>query len=234
MRFTRAAVVYTVLFALVAMVTTGCSPYSAESERSRYYADVLQTRGDLRAAIENYDRAIAQDPSNAHAYNDRGVAKHKLGDTVGAMADFNKGISINPKCGTLYYHRATMKAYKIPVGGTSADLRGKDVDGALADCAKAIELQSSVRSVLEAHLLRGAIFIARGEFSRASSEYKEAARWYADFSGSNVCLGVHHLLDGRDTEAQKYFERAYKATPECRADTEADVNRVRRRMLLRG
>ncbi|MFL0749516.1 MAG: tetratricopeptide repeat protein [Prochlorococcus sp.] len=36
-------------------------------------------------------------PESAFAYNNRGNAKGELGDTKGAIADFNKAIEINPQ-----------------------------------------------------------------------------------------------------------------------------------------
>lgn len=47
-------------------------------------------------AIADFDRAIALDPRNAFAYNDRGNARKALGDFNGAIGDFLKAASLAP------------------------------------------------------------------------------------------------------------------------------------------
>jgi tetratricopeptide (TPR) repeat protein len=44
-------------------------------------------RGDFRSAINYYNQALAQEPDFAHAYLGRGIARLRLGDRAGALAD---------------------------------------------------------------------------------------------------------------------------------------------------
>lgn len=44
--------------------------------------------GDLAAALEHFDRAIACKPTHAASYLSRSEVKHRLGDTAGATVDF--------------------------------------------------------------------------------------------------------------------------------------------------
>ena len=53
-------------------------------------------KGDLKAAIENFNKAISIDPKNPQAYAGLGNAYTKKGDTEAAIETFNKAISINP------------------------------------------------------------------------------------------------------------------------------------------
>ncbi len=51
---------------------------------------------DNRRTIAAFDRAIQLNPNDARAYNDRGMARSKLGDNRGAIADYNEAVRINP------------------------------------------------------------------------------------------------------------------------------------------
>ncbi len=72
--------------------------------------------------------AIAQNPNSAIIYNDRGWAKENMGDTLGAIRDFDKAIAIDPNCGDAYNNRGWLKRIK------------HDYRGAIADFNKAIAI----------------------------------------------------------------------------------------------
>lgn len=61
-------------------------------------------------------------------YYNEGVAKEKLSDHIGAIAEYNKAIEINPKFADAYYGRAASK------------IELRDHRGAIADYTKTIEL----------------------------------------------------------------------------------------------
>ena len=61
--------------------------------------------GNLRQAIEDYDRAIEINPENAGAYYNRGVAYGKLGDHRQAIEDYDRAIEINPEYAEAYNNR---------------------------------------------------------------------------------------------------------------------------------
>ena len=48
----------------------------------------------LKKAVEDYSKAITQNPNNAEAYYNRGVAKTMLGDRAGAILDWKKAASL--------------------------------------------------------------------------------------------------------------------------------------------
>jgi Flp pilus assembly protein TadD len=53
-------------------------------------------RTDLTAAIATLDQAIADNPNDAAAYNDLGIAYDLKGDFTGAIAPFQQALAVNP------------------------------------------------------------------------------------------------------------------------------------------
>ena len=50
----------------------------------------------MQGALDDYNKAIEINPQYAKAFNNRGIAKHDLGDKQGALEDYNKAIELNP------------------------------------------------------------------------------------------------------------------------------------------
>ena len=59
-----------------------------------YRADVYQDKGDLDAALENYNQATKIDPTYAAAYFSRGRIYEKKGDIDKARAEYNQAIAV--------------------------------------------------------------------------------------------------------------------------------------------
>jgi tetratricopeptide (TPR) repeat protein len=51
---------------------------------------------DNAGGIADYDKAIMLDPSDAHSWNNRAIARRDSGDRAGAIADFKKALEIDP------------------------------------------------------------------------------------------------------------------------------------------
>ena len=62
-----------------------------------------EQRGDLRAALELYDSALALEPRLYSAYRDRSSLKARLGDNAGAKADYEKAFTLLPPANAYYY-----------------------------------------------------------------------------------------------------------------------------------
>jgi tetratricopeptide (TPR) repeat protein len=94
--------------------------------RAVVYAQLQQ----FQQSLIDYDRAIAINPQDANAYNNRGILKKdKLNDSQGALADYNKAIIINPEYANAYMNRGNLKRDKL-----------NDNQGALSDYDRAIVL----------------------------------------------------------------------------------------------
>lgn len=48
----------------------------------------------FKKAVDDYTRAITQNPNDAEAFYNRGVAKTMLGDRAGAIQDWKKAASL--------------------------------------------------------------------------------------------------------------------------------------------
>jgi tetratricopeptide (TPR) repeat protein len=57
---------------------------------------------DFTGAIDDFFRVIELNPDNPDAYFNRGEAKYKLQDYVGARSDYNAAVAIKPNVGTYY------------------------------------------------------------------------------------------------------------------------------------
>jgi tetratricopeptide (TPR) repeat protein len=88
---------------------------------------------NISEEVEKYDNQIAEDPSSAIAYFNRGVAKYILRDFSGAISDFNKVIEINPQYAEAYYARGLFK-----------NVLG-DIEESKMDYDKAVELNPELR-----------------------------------------------------------------------------------------
>ena len=59
--------------------------------------------------MNNYDEAIRLQPDSAVAYNNRGLAKDKLGQHEAAIADYDKALRFQPDSAVVYTNRGLAK-----------------------------------------------------------------------------------------------------------------------------
>jgi tetratricopeptide (TPR) repeat protein len=80
---------------------------------------------DPQGALADYNQAIALNPSDAEAYNSRGVLKYQiLKDDRGALADFDRAIAVAHNYADAYQSRAILKYEQLnDRAGGIADLQ---------------------------------------------------------------------------------------------------------------
>lgn len=112
-----------------AVIKEGLSTDIITGEQYRDLGDLKQ-ESDPQGARSDYDRAIALNPQDANAYNNRGVLKDdKFDDPQGALSDYNQAIILNPQYSSAYFNRGASKHYQL-----------NDYQGALSDYDRAIFL----------------------------------------------------------------------------------------------
>ena len=62
-------------------------------------------KGDLKAALEDYNQAIEANPQNSDAYSNRGNAYFLLKQPEEAMKNYNQAIKLDPELSRPYYNR---------------------------------------------------------------------------------------------------------------------------------
>src|ERR1700677_4509809 len=75
------------------LLTASCKRLSVSAFNS---GNAKESSGDYDGAIAAYSRAIALEPQNSRAWNNRGIAKQDKGDLDGAIADYGQALLLNP------------------------------------------------------------------------------------------------------------------------------------------
>jgi len=120
---------------------------------------VLMERGRLGGAVADLTAAIAADPFDARALDNRGHAKLGLGDEAGALADFDAAIRVDPTHANGWYNRGVVRK-----------ARG-EADAAIADFTEALRLDPGKA---EAFFHRGAAHELQRRAERAMADYERA------------------------------------------------------------
>ena len=222
---------------------TVIDPFTARAYTGRGLA--RYRKGDIEGAMADWNRAIRISPGLAEAYLDRGSGRYASGDTAGAVADWNRAIQINPRLSFAYSNRGAARQELGDVAGALADLneairldlrdatpychRGfvwlekLDFDRAIADFNKALEFNPRMA---QAYLGRGDARICRLDLETAIADFGHALELDPNLANAYLNRGLALLLQGKETEAEKDFER-------CRAlkmgdDLERRINLARR------
>lgn len=135
----------------------------------RLLKECYQYRGESSFLLTNYEDAINDFnlsidvlyPSN-HDYLIRGLAKQKLGDYYGSIADFTKGFKNDPKNGDFIVRRGFVKK-----------LSG-DFQGAINDYTKAIKLKLVDTKLDEIFHMRSKANFELGNYEKAISDCEKA------------------------------------------------------------
>ena len=68
-----------------------------------------------KAALADYGRALALNPEDARAYNNRGNTHRNLQDYAAALADYGRALELNPEYASAYYNTACTYALQSQV-----------------------------------------------------------------------------------------------------------------------
>ena len=111
----------------------------------------------LDKAIADFERVLALVPDSGDAFMNRATARNRKGDRVGSLSDYTKAIGFIPENWMAWDGRCWVRA-----------IIGHDLEGALADCEKAMQLHPDAANTLNT---RGFIFYRQGRFEDAIGSY---------------------------------------------------------------
>ncbi len=74
-------------------------------EMEYFKGQVALLSGDYQKAIGHFDRAVARNPHDGAAFNDRALCMVELGSREDALVYFDKGIEVEPDYATVYHNK---------------------------------------------------------------------------------------------------------------------------------
>jgi tetratricopeptide (TPR) repeat protein len=118
-------------------------------------------RCDYDRAIDRFGRSIEENPREAVAYSNRGIAYAAKGDHGRAVADFSQAIRLTPGLAAPHVHRGNAYAAQGEYGR------------AIADYTDALGIDPRLAA---AYANRGNAHAGRGDYARAVADLTEAVR----------------------------------------------------------
>ena len=159
----------------------------------------LYQAGNIRDAIEAYNKAIELDPRYADSYNSRGIAYSNSGKTWQAFNDYNKAIELNPQNAAAYLNR-----------GFAYDLSG-NTRLAVTDYNTAIELNPQFAP---AYINRGNVFSKTGNTRQAINDYNKAIELNPQIAEAYLNRGLAYDNAGNARQAINDYNKAIELNPQ--------------------
>ncbi len=152
-----------------------------------------QRMGDNEQALEDYTLSIAQHPTAAALIN-RGNVYSEKGDYAKAVADFAQAKVLGPEAFLAYANGCWARAKW-----------GQELDQALGDCDKALELRPDNAGVLDSLCL---VHFRLGRYTEAVSDCDAALKLYVGMAGSFYVRGLAKIRMGDADGGEDDIDRA--------------------------
>jgi len=150
---------------------------------------MLAETGKFDAAIADYDRAIERDPRNAKLHYGRAhLRQYYKRDVKGALQGFTDALALDPSDANNFFARGNLRRM----------VRPPDLDGAIADYRRAIELSATINGPATN---LGILLSQRGEQAEARVAFTEAIRRDPRF-GMNYFGRAMTYLEGEARDAK--------------------------------
>lgn len=157
-----------------------------------------KNKGELDAALADYERALAIDPDNVKAYINRGLLRSIRGELEAAEADDTKALTLDPDNATAYNNR-----------GFDRIKRGV-YDAAIADLEKAIALDPSDAY---AYNNRGHALSELGRYEEALADYDKSIALDPKNAYAYSNRGLSRYEVGDHARAVADFDKALELDP---------------------
>ncbi len=162
-------------------------------------ANIYRDKGDYASALADINKSITlinNDPYRASAYNNRALIWKIMGEYDKSVADFSVAIKLMPKNPKYYANR-----------GDGWRLSG-NLERALQDQDRAIELYAGGPGVSLGLTLRGETLRYMGEYERALSDFNQALRFEPDYAPAFTGRGMTFERSGDLERAKSDFRAA--------------------------
>lgn len=172
-------------------------------------AEEVVEEGNNQDTVNDFTQAIALNPKNAEAYNDRGEAYRNSRQYQNAIADLDRAISLNPNYGEAYYNRA------------NAYLNLQKYQEAIADFDKAIALNPTA----ESYYIRGNAYRKLKQYPEVFEDYNKALELNPNYAEIYYNRGAIYTELKRYPEAIADLEKAtqlfcQQKNPNCQKSQE--------------
>jgi tetratricopeptide (TPR) repeat protein len=218
--------------AMVAACDRELESASATEDRVRllYGRGVALTNTrDLGEAITTLDQVIALDPAHARAYRLRGYVYWRQRNLDQAAADTEAALRIDPNMAMAYYSRALIYSMReeglagaIPEAARAHQIEpqnpvflttlcrlrhaaGGDLDVALADCNRALELRPAHA---DTHEYRGRVHLTAGRTAEALADFEMALSLDPELASARYGRGLARVASGQTADGSADMEAA--------------------------
>lgn len=164
--------------------------YNADFKR----AEACEEEQDYPCALENYSRAIENNPDYAEAYSARGWVYFNLDRFDKAFEDCEQALTYQ-----------TDLAEALTLRGLLFLVR-QDYQNTVRDCNRAIELRPEYA---EAYECRAAAYLSQKEFAPAIKDCDKAIELKPTFARAFVTRGNTYLSNGNNAQALKDYGTRY-------------------------
>ncbi|MFO0884692.1 MAG: tetratricopeptide repeat protein [Pirellulales bacterium] len=161
-------------------------------------ANVWMEKGEVENAIKDHTEAIRLDPSNAAAYNSRGIAFKSKGELDAAIKDYTEAIRLNPSSGFARNNRAAARQEK------------EDWDGAIQDYDEAIRIDP--KDAIH-YYNRGLVWLSKNDYDKAVKDFNETLRLDTRSSPAYCGRAWVLLAKGETESAIKDYTEAIRFDP---------------------
>jgi tetratricopeptide (TPR) repeat protein len=200
----------------------------AHNSLGAYYAQ----KGELEAAITEYNRALEINPDYAEARNNLGIVFFRKGDLEQAIAQFGKALETMPDDAEIRYNLGNALAkkgqlneaveqyrkavqinpdYEIALNtlGHALAMKG-DVDEAIAQFRKALEIAPGHA---EAHFNLATALAGKGADEEAIAQFQKALEINPDYVDAHFNLGNTLAKHDKLDEALAHYRKALEINP---------------------
>lgn len=182
--------------------------------------DVLREKERFKEAIAAYDRALERTDEDAPArwvlYYARGIAEERIGNWKGSEADFRAALAINPE-----------QPQVLNYLGYSLVEQNEKLDEALNMIERAVAGSPDSGYIVDSF---GWVLYRLGRYSEAVGQMERAVELIPVDPVVNDHLGDVYWAVGRAREARFQWRRALSFIDKTDADSEADPDRIRRKL----